>query len=52
MLTGILGKKSFLNTTMDLNSVSLWGDKLSVSEIFILFFFSIIFYSLLKGLLL
>ena len=39
MLTGILKKKSFLNTTSDLNSVSLWGDKLSFREIFILFFF-------------
>ena len=36
MLTGILKKKkSFLNTTTDLNSVSLWGDKLSFREIFI-----------------
>lgn len=39
MLTGILKEKSYLNTTTDLNSVSLWGDKLYFREIFIYFFY-------------
>ena len=45
MLTGILKEKSYLNTTTDLNSVSLWGDKLYFREIYWFFFllFSTVF---------
>lgn len=39
MLTGILKEKSYINTTTDLNSVSLWGDKLYFRKNLYFFFY-------------